>query len=127
MALLEPFRIPGLEWLVLKLLVIAIVVVVTGILITVGSIVGLIRAILRKRRGGHSIAAVVLAAIAAALAASWLLYWAGDALYLHENPFDGFLAINAAICLLPLSWLIGAIWANRGPNRFAVAEREVVK
>jgi len=80
MALLEPYRIPGLEWLVLKLLVIAVVVVVTGVAITVSSIVGLIRAILRKRRGGHSIAAVVLAAIAEALAASWLLYWAGDAL-----------------------------------------------
>jgi len=124
MALLEPYRIPGLEWLVLKLLVIAVVVVVTGVAITVSSIVGLIRAILRKRRGGHSIAAVVLAAIAAALAASWLLYWAGDALYLHQNPIDGFLAINSAICLLPLSWLCAAIWANRRPDRFAVFERE---
>jgi Kef-type K+ transport system membrane component KefB len=120
MALLEPYVIPGFDWLVLKLLVIIIVVLVTGVAITISSIVGLVRAIRRRRRGGHSIAAVVLATIAAVIAASWLLYWAADALYQHENPLNGFLAINAAICLLPLSWLIGAICANVAPNRLTI-------
>jgi hypothetical protein len=117
MALLEPYRIPGLEWLVLKLLVIIIVVLVTAVGITICSIVGLIRAIRRRRRGGHSISAVVLATIAVAIPASWLLYWAGDAIYQHENPLNSFLAINSAVCLLPLSWLIGAVCANVAPNK----------
>jgi len=127
MGLLEPYRIPGFDWLVLKLLVIIIVVLVTGVTITISSIVGLIRAIRRRRRGGHSIAAVVLATIAAVIAASWLLYWAADALYQHENPLNGFLAINTTICLLPLAWLIGAICANVAPHRLAVAPEEGLK
>lgn len=117
MALLEPYRIPGFDWLVLKLLVIIIVILVTGVGITISSIVGLIRAIRRRRRGGHSNAAVLLAALAVAIAASWSVYWAGDALYQHENPLNGFLAINLAVCLLPLSWLISALRANAAPNK----------
>jgi|SRR5215471_203419 len=112
MALLEPYRIPGFDGLVLKLLVIVIGILGTGVVITISSIVGLIRAICRRRRAGHSISAIVLAAFATSIATSWLVYWAGDAIYQHENPFDGFLAINLGVCLLPLSWLIAAIFAN---------------
>ena len=119
MALLEPYRIPGLEWLVLKLLVIAISVLVTGVVVTISSIVGLIRAIRRTRRGGHSISAVVLATIAVAISASWLLYWTATDLYQHESPLDGFMAINLGVCLLPLSWLIAAISANSARHREA--------
>jgi hypothetical protein len=118
MALLEPYRIPGFDWLVLKLLVLISVIVITLVAITISSIIGLIRAIRRRRRGGHSIAAVVLATMAVAIAASWSLYWTADAIYQHENPLNSFLAINLAICLLPLSWLIGAVCANVAPNRF---------
>jgi Kef-type K+ transport system membrane component KefB len=125
MALLEPYVIPGFDWLVLKLLIVIGVILVTGVAITLSSIVGLIRAIRRRRRGRHSIAAVVLATIAVAIAASWLFYWAADALYQHENPLNGFFAINLAICLLPLSWLTGAIRANLAPNRSAVRENRV--
>jgi len=118
MAIFEPYVIPGFDWLVLKLLIIICLILATGIVITISSIVGFIRAIRRRRRGGHSNAAVVLAAIAAAIAASWSIYWAADALYQHENPLNGFLAINLAVCLLPLSWLISAVSANLAPNRF---------
>ena len=120
MALLEPYRIPGFEWLVLKLLVIVIGVLVTGVVITISSIVGLIRAIRRRRRGGHSNSAVVLATTAVAIAAAWLLYWTATDLSQHENPLNGFMAINSAICLLPLSWLIAAIFANGARHRKAV-------
>lgn len=105
--------IPGIDWLVLKLLIIVSVVLVTGVAITISSIVRLIRAIRRRRRGEHSIAAVMLATIAAGIAASWLLYWAAEALYQHENPLNGFLAINSAICLLPCSWLIAPLAPTR--------------
>ena len=117
MLLLEPYRIPGFDWLVLKLLVAISVILGTGIVITISSIVGFIRAIRRRRRGGHSNAAVLLAAIALAIVASWSLYWAVDAVYQHENPLNGFLAINLGIWLLPLSWLISALRANLAPNR----------
>ena len=117
MALLEPYRIPGFDWLVLKLLVAIGVILVTGVVITINSIIGLVRAIRRRRRGGRSIAAVVLASIAVAVPVSWSLYWAADALNQHESPLNGFLAINAAACLLPLSWLIGAVCANVAPHR----------
>jgi NADH:ubiquinone oxidoreductase subunit 6 (subunit J) len=120
MALLEPYVIPGFDWLVLKLLVIIVVVMVTGVVVTISSIVGLVRAIRRRRRGGQSKAAVVLATFAAVIAASWLLYWAGDALYQHENPLNSFFAINSAVCVLPLSWLIGAVSANIAPNRSTI-------
>src|SRR5262249_13469376 len=117
MALLEPYRIPGFDWLVLKFLLIVGLILVTGVAIVISSIVGVIRAIRRGRRGGQSISAGVLAAIASAIAASWSLYWATDSLYQHENPLNGFLAINFAICMLPCSWLIGAICANRACHR----------
>lgn len=117
MAILEPYRIPGFDWLVLKLLAVISVILVTGAVITISSIVGFIRAIRRRRRGGHSKAALVLAAMAVAIAISWSLYWATDALHQHENPLNSFLAINLAICLLPLSWLIATISANRARHR----------
>jgi Kef-type K+ transport system membrane component KefB len=120
MALLEPYVIPGFDWLVLKLLCVIGIILFTGVVITLSSIVGLIRAVRRRRRGGRSIAAVMLATVAVAIVASWSLYWAADAAYHHENPLNGFLAINFAICLLPLSWLTGAIRANLAPNRPAL-------
>ena len=119
MALLAPYRIPGFDWLVLKLLVIIVAVLITAFVIAVSSIVGLIRAVRRRRRGEHSIAAVVLSSIALAIASSWLLYWAGDAVAQHENPLNSLLAINFAVCLLPFAWLVAAIFANRGRHREA--------
>ena len=113
MALLEPTVVPGLDKALLELFVIFSVVIVTGLAVTISSIVGVIRAIRRRRRGGRSVAAVVLAAFANAIAAAWLLYWLAYDIHDRSNPINGLLAINFAICLLPLSWLIASIRANR--------------
>ena len=77
MALLEPFVVPGLDRAVLELLIISAIVLGLGLIVTISSIIGVIRAVRRRQRGGHSVAAVVLAVIATAIAASWLLYWVG--------------------------------------------------
>lgn len=107
-----PLVIPGFDKIVLKLLLIASVIVVTGGAVIISSIVGVVRAVRRLQRGGCSKVAVVFAVIATASAASWLAYWAGDDIYHRSNPINVFLAINLAICLLPLSWLAAAIYAN---------------
>lgn len=113
MGLLEPNVVPGLDRALLELLLIFIVVVGTGLLTTVTSIVGLVRAVRRHRRGGHSRLAVVLAALALAITSSWMGYWMAADIHNQANPLNPLLAINAAICLLPLSWLVTAIRANR--------------
>jgi hypothetical protein len=110
LGLLEPKADPGIEKALLEVALIFAVILASGSVVTISSIVGLIRAI--RRRGGRSTAAVVLAAIANTITASWLLYWVGDDIYHRSNPINGLLAINFAICVLPLSWLIAAIRAN---------------
>ena len=112
LGLLEPKAVPGIEKTLTELLIIFSVIIGLGLVVTISSIVGVIRAVRRRRRGGHSVAAVVLAAIANAISASWLFYWVGDDIYHRSNPIDGLLAINFAICALPLSWLIASIHAN---------------
>jgi len=112
LGLLEPTVVPGLDKALLELLIVFGVIVGAGLVITISSIVGVIRAVRRRRRGGHSVAAVVLAAIANAITASWLLYWVSDDIYHKSNPINGLLAINFAVCVLPLSWLIASIRAN---------------
>src|SRR5260370_35096757 len=84
-----PYVIPGFDRAVLKLLLVFGVILITGVVVTVSSVIGVIRATRRRRRLGHSRAAVLLAAIATAIASSWLLYWTGDALYHGEWPIDG--------------------------------------
>ena len=119
MALLAPFVIPGFDRVVLKLLIIVGVILVAGVVVTISSIVGVIRAVLRLRRSGHSVAAVVLAVIANVMTVAWLLYWVADDIHHNENPINVLLAINFAIALLPLSWLVAAVGANvaRGRRR----------
>jgi hypothetical protein len=113
MGLLEPpLVIPGFDKAVLKLLLIFSVILITGVVVTISSIVGVIRAVRRLRRGGHSKASVVLSLIATVIAASWLAYWTGDDIYHRSNPINILLAINFAICVLPMLWLIAAIGAN---------------
>ena len=82
LGLLEPRAVPGIEKTLTKVLIIFSVIIGLGLVVTISSIVGVIRAVRRRRRGGHSVAAVVLAAIA------------------------------NAISVLPLSWLIASIHAN---------------
>ena len=112
LGLLEPKAVPAIEKALLELLIIFSVIIGLGLVVTVSSIMGIIRAVGRRRRGGYSVAAVVLAAIANAISASWLLYWVSDDIYQRANPINGLLAINLALCVLPLSWLIAAIRAN---------------
>ena len=45
MILLEPFTVPGLDKALLELLITAGVILTTGAAVTVGSIIGLIRAV----------------------------------------------------------------------------------
>ena len=112
MGLLEPKAVPGLDKALFELFVIFSVIIVSGLVVTISSILGVIRAVRRGRRGGHSVAAVVLAAMANAITACWLLYWVSDDIYHKSNPINGLLAINGAVCVLPLSWLIASIRAN---------------
>ena len=112
-----PLVIPGFDKIVLKLLILITVILATAVVVTISSIVGVIRALLRTRRGGHSVAAVVLSAMATAITSFWLLYWVGDDIYHRSNPLNGILAINLVICLLPVSWLIAAIGANVAPRK----------
>ncbi|HJZ79731.1 MAG TPA: hypothetical protein VKD91_05280 [Pyrinomonadaceae bacterium] len=112
MCLLEPTVIPGLDRAILELLLISTAIVGAVLLLTIGSIVGIFRARRRRKRGGHSKAAVGLAAFAASISALWLSYWVGDNIYHHANPLDGLLAINLGLCVLPVFWLVTAIRAN---------------
>jgi len=110
---LEPFTVGGLDKALLELSITLSSFLITGVAVTVGSIIGLIRAVRRGRRGERSSAAVILAAIATAIALSWLLYWVRSDIHDKANPINTLFGINAALCLLPLSWCVVAIRSNR--------------
>jgi hypothetical protein len=122
MGLLEPQVVPGLDRALSELLLIFSAVLGGSLLITASSIVGLIRALRRRRRGEQSSVAIVLALIANAMTLVWLCYWAGSEIYSRSNPINALFAINAALCVLPLAWLMAAIRTNgarpRDPRRF---------
>jgi len=113
MGILEPNLVRGLDKALLELFVILSVVIATALVLTASSIVGVVRAIRRRRRGGRSVSAVVLAAVANAIAAAWLIYWVAYDIHERSNPISGLFMINLAFWLLPLSWLIASIRANR--------------
>jgi hypothetical protein len=117
MSFLEPKAIPGLDKALLELLILFGAVISGLLAVSVSSIVGVIRAVRRRRKGGYSVAAVVLSAIATAISSCWLLHWVGDDFRHRSNPFDGLLAVNLMVCLLPVSWLIAAIRANTHHRR----------
>src|SRR4030095_12005190 len=117
MGLFEPNFIPGLDRALLELLLIFGAVLGLGLLITVASIVGLVRAVRRRRRGEKSSAATMPALIANAITSLWLCYWLAADFYNHSNPINVLFAINAALCVLPLAWLIAAIRTNRARHR----------
>src|SRR6185295_17186822 len=83
------------------------------LLVVTSSGVGVIRAIRRRRRGGRSVAAVVLAAFANIITTAWLIYWLAHDVHDRSNPINALLVLNLAICALPLMWLIASIRANR--------------
>ena len=112
MGLLEPFRIPGFDRLLAQLILILVAIIGWMLAVTVSSIVGIIRAIRRRRRGGQSTGAVVLASVVVATCAMWSLYFVGDNLLHHGNPFDSMLAINLSLSILPWLWLTFAIRTN---------------
>ena len=122
MGLLEPNVVPGLDRALLELLLSFGAVLGSGLLITVSSIVGLVRAIRRRRRSERSSVAIVLALIAITIPSLWLGYWVGVDIYNRSNPINGLFAINAALCVLPLTWLVSAIRANRVRQRGFVSQ-----
>lgn len=117
MGLLEPQVVPGLDRALSELLLIFSAALGGSLLITASSIVGLIRAVRRRRRGEKSSAAIVLAVIANGITLLWLCYWAVADIFNHSNPINALFAINAGLCLLPLTWLVAAIRANRSRSR----------
>src|SRR5258705_13765294 len=96
MGFFEPIAVPGLDKALLGLFVIFSVVVGTGLVVTISSIVGVVRAVRRRRRGGRSVSAVVLAVVANAIAAAWLLYCLIYNIHDRSNPINGLFAINRA-------------------------------
>ena len=122
MGLMEPTVIPGLDKALLQLFAIFSVVIGTGLVVTISSIVGVVRAVRRRRRGGRSVSAVALAAFANAIAAAWLIYWVAYDIHDRSNPINGLFAINVAIWLLPLSWLIASTRANRARRSELVSQ-----
>ena len=63
-----------------------------------------------------------MAVAATAIALAWLLYWVRYDLHDKANPINVLFALNGALCLLPLSWLIAAIRANRAQQRELVSQ-----
>ena len=122
LVLLEPFTVPGLDKSLFELLITLGSILITGAVVTVGSVIGLIRAVRRRRCGDRSSAAVVLATIATAIVLAWLSYWVRSDLHDKANPINALFGINAALCLLPLSWLVAAIRANRARQRQLVSQ-----
>src|SRR5262252_2804153 len=112
MGLLEPTVIPGLDRALLQLFGILAAIGLAILAVTLSSIVGMVRAARRRRRGLQSRAAVLLALTAVMMSTGWLLYWVGDNIFHHTNPLDGLFVINLTLCVLPCSWLITAIRAN---------------
>ena len=122
LALLEPFTVPGLDKSLFELLITLSSILITGAVVTFGSVIGLIRAVRRRRRGDRSAAAVALALVGTAITLTWLLYWVRSDLHDKANPINALFGINAAFCLLPLSWFVAAIRANRARNRQLVSQ-----
>jgi hypothetical protein len=112
MGFLEPNVIPGLDKAILELLLVVCAVVGSALLITVVSVAGLIRAVRRRRRGGHSRPAVALAFIALAITVLWLGYWIAVDIHNRAHPISALLAINVTLCVFPLMWLVAALNAN---------------
>ena len=113
MAVLEPTVIPGLDRALLELLLIFGAIGSAIFILTISSIVGIVRAVQRRLRGSRSRAAVTLALTTFMITTIWLLYWAGNNILHNSHPFDGLLIINLLLCILPFAWLISAIRANR--------------
>ena len=109
---LEPNVIPGLDRALLEILITFGLIAAAILILTIASIVGVIRAHRRRRRRQHSLSAIALALLAAGLSTAWLLYWTADNIYQRRNPFDGLLAINLALCVLPFWWLLAALRAR---------------
>ena len=122
MGLLEPNAVPGLDRALLELFLIFSAVLGSALLITVSSLVGLVRAVRRRRRGERSSVAIVLALAAIAIPSLWLCYWVGVDIYNRSNPINALLAINAALCVLPFTWLLSAIRANRARHGELVSQ-----
>ena len=112
MSFLEPNAIPGLERALLELMALFGLAAAGLLTLIFSSIVGIVRAVRRCRRGGYSLSAVVLGAIAMTISSSWLLYWVVDDVHHGSNPLNGLLLINFLVGLLPASWLMAAIRAN---------------
>ena len=112
MALFEPNVIPGMDRALLEILITFIAIVCAILVLTISSIIGVIRATRRRRRREPSKGAIASALIAAMASATWLLYWTADNIYQRHNPFDGLLAINLALCVLPFWWLLAALRAH---------------
>ena len=109
---LEPNVIPGLDRALLEILITLGAIACAILVLTIASIVGVIRANRRRRRREHSSSAIALAIVATTVSTTWLLYWTADNIYHRHNPFDGLLAINLAICVLPFWWLLAALRAR---------------
>jgi hypothetical protein len=122
LAFLEPFTVLGLDRALLELLITLSSILITGSFVMIGSIIGLIRAVRRQRRGDHSVAAVVMATTANAIALAWLLYWLRHDLHDKANPINALVAINAGLCVLPLAWLVAALRANRARRSELVSQ-----
>jgi hypothetical protein len=89
MGLLEPTVIPGFGRALVELALVFVAVAGLMLLLTVSSIVGIIRGLRRHKRGLHSRAAIAWALIASSITSLWLLYWVADNLYHRLNPLDG--------------------------------------
>jgi len=111
-ALFEPNVVPGLDRAIVEMLITFTAIISAILVLTLSSIVGIFRAIRRRRRGQQSRSAIALALMAALASTTWLFYWTADNIYRRHNPLDGLLAINLALCVLPFSWLLAALRAN---------------
>lgn len=113
MALFEPTVIPGLDRALLEI-VISFAAIGCGILaLTISSIVGVVRAVRRRRNGIRSRSAIALALMAALASTTWLLYWTADNIFHRQNPLDALFVINLVLCGLPFGWLLTALRAHK--------------
>jgi hypothetical protein len=103
---------PGLDRAVVEILFTFTAIITAILVLTLSSVVGIFRAIRRRRRGRRSRSAIALALMAALTSSIWLLFWTAHNIYHRDNPIDGLLAINLALCVLPFSWLLAALRAH---------------